>query len=137
MGAVLVGAVSLLAGCGSGADDLRNEAVRMETEAWGLVHAECAGATDCAAAPVGAKACGGPRDYWVYCRTATDEAALLAKLEQARLLEARYNELTRSGWDCGLTHAPAEFSIENGRCAVKSCRKVGAMLTLAPPVCPR
>jgi hypothetical protein len=137
MGAALLSSVPLLAGCDSETKDLKNEVARVEMEAWRLIHTECAAVSDCAAAAVGAKACGGPRDYWVYCRTATDATALLNKLEQARLLEARYNELTDSGWDCGLTQVPAEFSIQHGRCFIESCSDVGAMMTLAPPACPR
>jgi hypothetical protein len=111
-------AVPLFSACGSEADDLKEQFEAKNAEARVLVHAEgCASTAGCAAAPVGVKACGGPREYLVYCRTTTDEAKLLATLDEARRAEQRYNELTDAVSDCLLLLAPETFVLDNGRCA--------------------
>jgi hypothetical protein len=94
-----------LAGCGSASDDLKEQFETRNAEARALVHAEgCASAASCAAAALGAKACGGAREYLVYCRTTTDETKLLATLDEAKRAEQRYNELTNA---VGLFSGPA------------------------------
>jgi hypothetical protein len=116
-GAALL-AVPLLSGCGSAAADLKVQFEARNVEARALAHAEgCAAASSCAAAPVGVKACGGPREYLIYCRTTTDEAKLLATLDEARRAEQRYNEMTKAVSDCSLLLAPETFIIKEGRCA--------------------
>jgi hypothetical protein len=66
--------------------------VQLETEARELVVAEgCTDVSQCRAAPVGVQACGGPRDYVVYCSAATDENALLRALKRLEQREERFN----------------------------------------------
>jgi hypothetical protein len=70
----------------------RAELVQLETEARELVVAEgCTDVSQCRAAPVGVQACGGPRDYVVYCSAATDENALLRALKRLEQREERFN----------------------------------------------
>ena len=52
----------------------------------------CATASACAAAPVGAKACGGPRYYLPYCPLGTDVGALTATLADIERFERAFNE---------------------------------------------
>ncbi|MGQ0715056.1 MAG: hypothetical protein ACT4PJ_15250 [Gemmatimonadaceae bacterium] len=61
----------------------------------------------CAAAPVGAKACGGPRTYLVYCKATTDELELSRVLEELRRVEEAYNREAEIGSDCAYVSAPA------------------------------
>jgi hypothetical protein len=107
----------LLLACGQTVD-LKADRDGLLLAARGLVHVECPAASSCAAAPVGAKACGGPREFWTYCRSTTNEAALLAKIEEARQVEVRYNELTHAVSDCAQMLPPQAFAITNGQCRV-------------------
>ena len=75
----------------------------------------CDQASQCATAPVGAKACGGPRTYLVYCRATTDEAALLGKLDELKRAEEAYNRMTGAVSDCMLATPPA-VRLEGGSC---------------------
>ena len=56
--------------------------------------------------PVGVKGCGGPRDFVVYCATATDTAALTRKLDELARAERAYNERYEIASDCALQVAP-------------------------------
>lgn len=69
----------------------------------------------CATAPVGAKACGGPRTYLVYCRATTDEAALLRTLDALKRTEEEYNRAAGLVSDCMLVTPPA-VRVEGGAC---------------------
>lgn len=51
----------------------------------------CSSAGDCRTAPVGSRACGGPRYYLVYCSRTTDSAALFQKLNAVAAAEREYN----------------------------------------------
>src|SRR5437588_154965 len=110
--------LSSTAGCGDDeAVELKRQIDATTAEARTLVHTEgCAAASGCAAAAVGAKACGGPREYWVYCREKTKESDLLAKLQAVKSLEQRYNELTHAMSDCSFAVAPTSFSLVDGKC---------------------
>ena len=64
----------------------------LETEARELVEAGgCTDVSQCRTAPVGVRACGGPRDYVVYCAETTDEDALLRALDRLARREERFN----------------------------------------------
>ena len=91
-------------------DQVRDEATlsALEQEARRLAIADgCTGAGQCTSAPVGVKGCGGPRDFVVYCVTATDTAALLRKLDELARAERAYNERYSIASDCMLRTAPA------------------------------
>ena len=56
-------------------DQIKADFERLTAEAQALVKTgPCSQVSDCRSAAVGTKACGGPREYWVYCKTATPEA---------------------------------------------------------------
>jgi hypothetical protein len=52
----------------------------------------CNSAGECRTAPVGSRACGGPRYYLVYCSKTTDSAALFRKLDAIAVAEREYNQ---------------------------------------------
>lgn len=53
--------------------------------------AGCTASNDCKAAPVGSRACGGPRYYLPYCAKTTDSVALYRKLDEVAKAEQAYN----------------------------------------------
>lgn len=64
----------------------------IEEQAKAIVRTDgCSTASDCRTAPVGARGCGGPRYYLVYCSRTTDSAALFAKLQAIEAAEREYN----------------------------------------------
>jgi hypothetical protein len=66
---------------------------RLEREARALARADgCTSGGECRAAPVGDRACGGPRTYIVYCARTTDSVALYRKLDELALAERAYNQ---------------------------------------------
>jgi len=66
--------------------------VALEDQAKALVKADgCTSADQCRTAPVGSRACGGPRYYLVYCSLSTDSAALFRKLDAVAQAEREYN----------------------------------------------
>lgn len=80
---------------------------RLESEALALAHNEgCTTDDQCRVAPVGAKACGGPR-YWItYCAASTDSAALFKKLEELRTAEESFNKEHGIISDCSIVGPP-------------------------------
>jgi hypothetical protein len=66
--------------------------VALEDQAKSLLKAEgCSSAAQCRTAPVGSRACGGPRYYLVYCSATTDSAALFRKLDAVAAAEREFN----------------------------------------------
>jgi hypothetical protein len=88
----------------------------LENEARSLAVADgCTDASQCKSAPVGVKACGGPRDYLVYCSATTDEDALLKALSRLQKSEQQYND------QCGIMStcifvAEPQVELVNGVC---------------------
>ncbi len=71
----------------------RAEVDRLEQEARAIARTDgCNSSSQCRTAPVGAKACGGPRTYLVYCAATTDSVALFRKLAELEAAEKKYNE---------------------------------------------
>jgi hypothetical protein len=67
--------------------------VALEDQAKALVKATgCSSASQCRTAPVGSRACGGPRYYLVYCSLTTDSVALFKKLDAVTNAERAYNQ---------------------------------------------
>ncbi len=66
---------------------------QLEAQAKKLAHLEgCASSDDCRSAPVGSRACGGPRYYLAWCAKSTDSVALYRKLEEVAAAERSYNK---------------------------------------------
>jgi hypothetical protein len=92
-------------------------ASRLEREARALIRTTgCATASTCQTAEVGWRACGGPRDYLVYCAASTDTAALLRKLEELKRVEMEDNERTGAVSTCEMRLPPA-VGLQGGSCA--------------------
>ena len=102
-------------------DEARDRALleRLEREARALATTSgCESATSCKAAPVGAKACGGPRGYLVYCVRSTDEPALLAKLDTLQRLEREFNTRHNIISTCEFI-SPPEVEVAGGVCRAR------------------
>lgn len=66
--------------------------IALENEAKALVQTDgCSSSWDCRTAPVGSRACGGPRYYLVYCSRTTDSVALFRKLDAVAAAEREFN----------------------------------------------
>jgi hypothetical protein len=64
---------------------------RLEREARALAKTSgCKSDAECRTAPVGWRACGGPRSYVTYCAATTDSAALYRKLKALETAEKAY-----------------------------------------------
>lgn len=80
--------------------------------------AGCSFASDCRAAPVGSRACGGPRYYIAYCAKATDSAALYRKLDEIAKAERLYNTKYQVVSTCEFRMPPA-VELSGGSCVAK------------------
>lgn len=79
----------------------------VEREIRKLVRAEpCSDVSDCRSAPIGVRACGGPRDYIVFCATTTDTVALYRMLDELERLERAYNQRYGVSSTCEFRVAP-------------------------------
>ncbi|MDB4947961.1 MAG: hypothetical protein JWM27_610 [Gemmatimonadetes bacterium] len=89
---------------------------KLEAEARALARATgCRQDAECAVAPVGSRACGGPRTYVPYCRATTDTAALNAKLAQLKRAEDDYLRKNEMMSTCEM-RTPPPVMVEGGRC---------------------
>ncbi len=96
------------------------ELARLDAEARALVDTDgCTQPGDCRSAPVGAKACGGPRTYVVYCASTTDTAALFRKLEQHRRAEMAFNRKYGHASTCDLP-VPPQTELAGGTCRARA-----------------
>lgn len=92
---------------------------RLEREARALASVKgCDRASDCRTAPVGAKACGGPRSYIVYCAATTDTVKLFAKLRELERVETAWNAKAGIISNCIFHPAPSVALVAG------SCREV-------------
>jgi hypothetical protein len=92
-----------------------SEIQQLEEEARALVNTECPDVSQCRTAPVGVRACGGPRDYVVYCAATTPEQELLRALDRLARREGRFNR------QCGVVSiciflSPPEVELVGGQC---------------------
>jgi hypothetical protein len=89
---------------------------RLEREARALAKSRgCARSAQCKMAPVGAKACGGPRYWLAYCAVSTDSAALFRKLDELKAAEQAYNKAHGVVSDCSFA-APPIAEAAGGAC---------------------
>jgi hypothetical protein len=87
---------------------------RLEREARAIARADgCADVGQCLTAAVGERACGGPRDYIVYCARTTDTAALHRKLAELRQAEIDLNQRTGAVSTCEFREPPATQLVTN------------------------
>jgi hypothetical protein len=82
--------------------------VALEDSAKALVKTEgCSSTDECRTAPVGSRACGGPRYYLVYCSRSTDSAALFARLKAVADGEKEFNTKYQIASTCEFRMPPA------------------------------
>ena len=92
---------------------------QLEAQAKSLAKADgCSASADCATGAVGRKACGSPRDYLVYCKKATDVAALNAKLDEIVKAETAYNAKYQIVSTCEMRLAP-DVEAAGGSCRAR------------------
>jgi hypothetical protein len=90
--------------------------VALEDQAKALVKTDgCGSVGDCRTAPVGSRACGGPRYYLAYCSRTTDSAALFQKLDVVANAERAYNEHYQIASTCEF-RMPPTVAISGGSC---------------------
>ncbi|HYU53331.1 MAG TPA: hypothetical protein VEK37_10320 [Gemmatimonadaceae bacterium] len=90
--------------------------VALEDQAKTLVKADgCTSADQCRTAPVGSRACGGPRYYLVYCSRTTDSAALYRKLDAIAEAEREYNTRYKLASTCEF-RMPPTVALSGGSC---------------------
>lgn len=89
---------------------------KLEVEARAIAKIEgCSSVAQCRAAPVGSKACGGPRYYIPYCARTTDSVALYRKLDQIVRAEQAYNRKYQIASTCEFRMPPVP-SLSGGSC---------------------
>jgi hypothetical protein len=90
--------------------------VALEDQAKTLLKAEgCSSAAQCRSAPVGSRACGGPRYYLVYCSVTTDSAALFRKLDAVAAAEREFNTHYKVMSTCEF-RMPPTVALSTGSC---------------------
>ena len=93
-----------------------DQILALENEAKALVTANgCSSAAQCRTAPVGSRACGGPRYYLVYCSKSTDSAALFRKLDAIATAEREFNRRYQLASTCEF-RMPPTVGIVGGVC---------------------
>lgn len=92
----------------------------LEDQAKALVHTDgCASVNQCRTAPVGSRACGGPRYYLVYCAASTDSTALFAKLDAVSAAEREYNQRYNVVSTCEF-RLPPKVALSGGSCQAQT-----------------
>jgi len=79
----------------------------------------CSTVSQCRTAPVGNRACGGPRYYIAYCSTSTDSVALFRKLAEVAAAEDAFNRKYQIGSTCEY-RMPGEITLSGGECRTAS-----------------
>ncbi len=112
-------AATAVATAGSGQAAGRAAITQLEQEARALAKVDgCAGSGQCKAAPVGAKACGGPRLWLPYCPLTTDVPALMSKLTALQGAEQQFNRTYGVVSDCSYVAEPT-LTATGGGCRVR------------------
>ena len=89
---------------------------RLEADARALARTDgCNTSSQCRAAPLGARACGGPRAYVAYCPATTDSVALFRKLDQLKTAETQFNQRAGTVGTCEFLMPPTVTS-RGGSC---------------------
>ena len=90
--------------------------VALEDQAKALIKTDgCSSADQCRTAPVGSRACGGPRYYMVYCARTTDSAALYRKLDAVAAAEREFNTRYQLASTCEF-RMPPTVGLAGGSC---------------------
>ena len=96
-----------------------NGVERLEAQAKALAVIDgCPSESDCRTAPVGSRACGGPRYYIPWCAKTTDSVALYKKLDEVAAAERAYNTKYNLASTCEMRMPPVVTS-SAGVCVVR------------------
>ncbi len=96
--------------------------VALEDQAKAVVKADgCSSASECRTAPVGSRACGGPRYYLVYCTKTTDSATLASKLDAVAAAEREYNVHYKVISTCEF-RMPPTVAVSGGSCQAQTAQ---------------
>jgi hypothetical protein len=94
--------------------------VALENEAKALVKTDgCSTAGECRTAPVGSRACGGPRYYLVYCSRTTDSVALFKKLDAVAAAEREFNSKYKIMSTCEF-RLPPKVALSGASCQAQT-----------------
>ncbi|HUR91089.1 MAG TPA: hypothetical protein VMY38_00295 [Gemmatimonadaceae bacterium] len=94
--------------------------VRLEDQAKAIAKtAGCSSVEACRTAPVGNRACGGPRYYIAYCSATTDSVALFRKLDEVAAAENAYNRKYQLASTCEF-RMPGSLALSGGECRAAS-----------------
>jgi len=91
---------------------------KLENETKAIAKITGCTSSECRSAPVGSKACGGPRYYIPYCAKTTDSVALYAKLAEVATAEKAYNTKYRIVSTCEFRMPPAVDAV-GGSCVAR------------------
>lgn len=92
---------------------------KLEGEAKAIARtAGCTASGDCRSAPVGSRACGGPRYYVPYCAKTTDSVALFSKLDEVARAEQAYNRKYNLASTCEFRMPPTVTAV-GGSCVAQ------------------
>jgi hypothetical protein len=92
--------------------------VKIEDEAKAIAKIAGCASSECRAAAVGSRACGGPRYYIPYCAKTTDSVVLNAKLDEVARAERAYNAKYKIASTCEFRMPPAVEAVA-GSCVAK------------------
>jgi hypothetical protein len=93
--------------------------IALENQAKELVQTDgCSSDFDCRTAPVGSRACGGPRYYLVYCSRTTDSAALFRKLDAVAAAEREFNSRYQLVSTCEF-RLPPKVALSGSSCGAR------------------
>jgi hypothetical protein len=101
--------------------------VALEDQAKAIVKTDgCSSVGECRTAPVGSRACGGPRYYLVYCSRTTDSASLFRKLDAVAAAEREYNAKYQLVSTCEF-RLPPKVALSGGSCQMMEGAGPGVM----------
>jgi hypothetical protein len=92
--------------------------LKLEAEAKAIAKTAGCSTSECRAAAVGSKACGGPRYYLPYCLKTTDSAALFSKLTEVAKAEQAFNKKYGIASTCEFMMPPTVEAV-GGSCVAK------------------
>ena len=92
--------------------------LKLEDQAKAIAKVSGCATSECRAAPVGSRACGGPRYYLPYCAKTTDSVALYRKLDEVAKAEQAYNRKYRIVSTCEFRMPPTVEAV-GGSCVAK------------------
>ncbi len=101
------------------AEALKQRADQLAKEARALAKPDgCTQVEECEVAGFGHKACGGPREYIVYCSRTTDVKALQSKLAELEKAEEAWQQEAHIMSTCSLTRRPLPQLVD-GACMAR------------------